>query len=74
MAILKIKKIIEDLENNTNQVLGSVTKNTATATLATSAGKAGTAQYATASLVAYYASSGTGKLSGTSSFYSSGMV
>jgi hypothetical protein len=61
MAILKIKKIIEDLENNTSQVLSSVTKlastasnsgyatsagNTGTSMFATSAGEAGTAQFA----------------------------
>ena len=52
MAILKIKKIIEDLENNTSQVLSSVTKlastasNSGTAAYATSAGRAGTAMYA----------------------------
>jgi len=55
MAILKIKKIIEDLENNTSQVLSSVTKLASTASnsgyassaaYATSAGRAGTAMYA----------------------------
>ena len=53
MSILKIKKLIEDLQNNTSQVLASVTKvaGTAsyagTATKATSAGQAGTAVKAT---------------------------
>ena len=74
MAILKIKRLIEDLENNTTRVLGTVNKvaqtagiaSTATlAVLATSAGKAGTAQFSTAARNAYYASSGTAVLSGT---------
>ena len=50
MAILKIKKIIEDLENNTSQVLSSVTKLVSTASnsgYATSAGRSGTAMFAT---------------------------
>jgi hypothetical protein len=48
MAILKIKRLIEDLENNTTQVLASVTKPASTASyagtsyLATSAANAGT--------------------------------
>ena len=41
MAILKIKKIIEDLENNMSQVLGTVTK------VATTVGYVGTAAFAT---------------------------
>jgi len=43
MAILKIKKLIEDLENNTTLVVGTVTKLTSKAT---SAGYAGTAAVA----------------------------
>lgn len=51
MAILKIKKIIEDLETGSRQVLSAVGKatsagNTGTAYLATSAAKSGTAAYA----------------------------
>lgn len=63
MAILKFKKLIEDLENNTSQVVSSVTKVAATATRATSAGYAGTSR------VAHFSSSGTGALSGTSLLY-----
>jgi len=44
MAILKFKKLIEDLQNNTSQVLPSISK---TVPLATSAGYAGTAYKAT---------------------------
>jgi hypothetical protein len=51
MANLKIKKLIEDLENNTTQVLSTVTKAVAgavsgTAAYATTAGRSGTAQVA----------------------------
>lgn len=67
MAILKIKKIIEDLENNTSQVLSSVTKLVSTASnsgYASSAGNAGTASYSTlAGTAAFATSAGT---SGTS--------
>ena len=63
MAILKFKKLIEDLQNNTSQVLPSISK---TVPLATSAGYAGTAR------VAQYGSSGTGKLAGTHAAYGSG--
>ena len=73
MAILKIKRLIEDLERNQSQVIGTVTKSMAgidsgtaavalvanTATYATSAGYAGTAR------VAHFGSSGTGGLAGT---------
>ena len=71
MAILKIKKLIQDLENNTTQVLANpVAKatsagNTGTssvavlATLATSAGKAGSAAYAGTSRVAFLGTSGS---------------
>ena len=64
MAILRIKKLIEDLENNTSLVLGDLDK---VATIATSAGRAGT------SLVAHYASSGTGALAGTNAIYATGL-
>ena len=75
MAILKFKKLLEDLENNTSQVLSSVTKvvskatsagYTGTAYMATSAGNAGTAR------IAQWGSSGTGKLAGTHGLYQSG--
>jgi hypothetical protein len=78
MAILKFKKLLEDLENNTTTVLGSVTKVTSSATLATSAGYAGTsyltssANYAGTSRVAHYASSGTAAIAGTSVVWSTG--
>ena len=84
MAILKFKKLIEDLENNTTQVLASVTKPASTASYAgtslkaTSAGDSGTAYKATSagnagtSLIAHYGSSGTGKLAGTHALYQSG--
>lgn len=67
MAILKIKRLIEDLENNTTQVISSVTKTVSLATLATSAGRAGTSR------VAHYASSGTAALAGTHAIYSTGL-
>ena len=81
MAILKFKKLIEDLENNTSQVVSSVTK---TSAIATSAGYAGTSSLATlatlatsagqagTSRVAHFASSGTAKLAGTSAVWSTG--
>jgi len=77
MAILRIKKLIEDLENNTTLVLGNVNKVAqtagiaATATLAvfaTSSGNSGTALKATSagqagtSYIALYGSAGTGAL------------
>ena len=77
MAILKIKRLIEDLENNSTLVLGTVNKvaqtagiaSTATlAVLATSASNAGTAlkatsaAYAGTSRIAHYGSAGTGAL------------
>jgi hypothetical protein len=79
MAILKFKKLIEDLENNTTQVLSSVTKPASLATLATSAGQAGTAYKATSagqsgtSRIAHFASSGTAALSGTNAIFSTGL-
>jgi len=82
MAILKIKRLIEDLENNTTQVISSVTKTVSLATLATSAGQAGTsslatkatsAGYAGTARVAHYASSGTAALAGTHAIYSTGL-
>jgi hypothetical protein len=66
MAILKIKRLIEDLENSTTQVLSSsVAKATSagyggTAYLATSAGNAGSSSYASTSAIA-----GTAPYSGT---------
>lgn len=48
MAILKFKKLLEDLENNTSQVIGSVTKTlSGNATYATSSAYSGTAYKAT---------------------------
>jgi hypothetical protein len=53
MAILKFKKLVEDLENNTSQVLSSVSKVATTASyagtgyFATSAGNSGTSYKAT---------------------------
>lgn len=73
MAILRIKKLIEDLENNTSLVLGDLDK------IATTAGNAGTAAKATTagrsgtSLVAHYASSGTGALAGTNAIFATGL-
>jgi len=58
MAILKIKKLIEDLENNTTTVLSSVTKiastaaNAGTSAVATTAVKSGSAAYAGTSMLA----------------------
>jgi len=84
MAILKIKRLIEDLENSTTQVLSSsVAKATSagyggTAYLATSAGQAGTAVKATSAgnagtaRVAHFASSGTANIAGTSVVWSTG--
>lgn len=80
MAILKFKKLIEDLETGSSQVISSVAKtvdkatsagNSGTAYLATSAGQAGTsvkatsAGYAGTARVAHFGSSGTGGLAGT---------
>ena len=79
MAILKFKKLIEDLENNTTQVLSTVTKAGAgaqagtaavatLAVLATSAGQAGTAVKATSAGragTAYYSTTAGGGTGGT---------
>lgn len=77
MAILKIKKLIEDMERNESTVLGTVTKaiagavsgTAAVATLAvkaTSAGNAGTSYRANR---ADFGSSGTAKLAGTGAWW-----
>lgn len=60
MAIVKIKKMIEDLENNTSQVLNSVTK------VATTAGYAGTSYVASYSSYADTANYATTASVGTS--------
>ena len=67
MAILKFKRLIEDLENNTTQVLTSVTFPAATATYAGSAAYAGTAT------VSHFGSSGTAPFYGTSGFAGTGL-
>ena len=72
MAILKIKRLIEDLENNSTLVLSAVAKatssgNAGTALKATSAGNSGTTR------VAHYASSGTAALAGTNAIYATGL-
>jgi hypothetical protein len=87
MAILKIKRLIEDLENDSHQVLANhVAKatsagNTGTASLATlasSASYAGTSMKATSAArtgtayVAHFASSGTANIAGTSEVWSTG--
>jgi hypothetical protein len=64
MALNAFKRLKEDLELNTSQVVGTVAKTVSTATRATSAGYAGTSR------VAHYGSSGTAALAGTSSFWS----
>lgn len=88
MAILKFKKLIEDLQDNTSQVIPAITKLVAkatsagysgtstladTATLATSAGKAGSAAYAGTTRIAHYGSSGTGAIAGTHAIFSTGL-
>jgi predicted sugar kinase len=75
MAILKIKQLMEDLQNDTHVVLPSNVAIADAATLATSAGKAGTAQVAvlatsagksgTAQVAVYATSAGGGAVSGT---------
>jgi hypothetical protein len=80
MAILKVKKMIEDLENGSTQVLSTLTIANVTnvgiaatvvtagvVSLATSAANAGT------SLVAHWASSGTAALAGTSAIFATGL-
>jgi hypothetical protein len=62
MALNAFKRLKEDLELNTSQVVGTIAK---TVSKATSAGYAGTSR------VAQYGSSGTGAIAGTSSFWSS---
>ena len=61
MAIIKVKKLIEDMERNTSLVLGTVNK-----AMAGTAAKATSAAYAGTGRVAHFGSSGTGALSGTS--------
>lgn len=88
MAILKIKKLLEDLELGTTQVLPSVgmtvTKatsagNAGTTYKATSAGNSGSAAFATTSgnagtsRVAHFASSGTAALAGTHAIFATGL-
>lgn len=73
MAILKIKKLIEDIENNTSLVLGTVTKVASTAANAGTAAVATTASYTGTARVAHFMSSGTASLYGTSAFAGTGM-
>jgi hypothetical protein len=74
MAILKIKRLVEDLENNTTQVLTSVgVANSGTAAVATLAVKATSAAQAGTSNVAHYASSGTAALAGTNAIFATGL-
>jgi hypothetical protein len=61
MAILKIKKLIQDLENNTTQVLANPVAK------ATSAGRAGTSAVATTAVAA-----GSAAYAGTSSVAATG--
>ena len=83
MAILKFKKLIEDLETGSQQVVTVIGKATSsgyagTSYMATSAGEAGTSYKATSSgntgtaYVAHRASSGTAKLAGTHADYATG--
>lgn len=83
MAILKFKKLIEDLETGSRQVVTVIGKATSsgyagTSYMATSAGEAGTSYKATSSgntgtaYVAHRASSGTAKLAGTHADYATG--
>ena len=74
MAILKFKKLIADLENNTTTVLSSVTKvastasNAGTAAVATTAANTGTAAKATSAGragTAYYSTTAGGGTGGT---------
>ena len=74
MAILKFKKLIEDLQNNTNQVLASVAMPiSGTAAVATLAVKATSAGNAGTSRVAHFASSGTAALAGTNAIFATGL-
>ena len=52
MAIKAVKKLIEDLENDTSKMVGTVTKLTSQATYATTSAYAGTAAVATTSAYA----------------------
>jgi hypothetical protein len=76
MAILKFKKLLEDLQTGSVQVLpdgvGKATSSGAagTAYKATSAAVAGSAANAGTARVAHFGSSGTAGLSGTSAFWS----
>jgi hypothetical protein len=79
MAILKIKQIVWDLEHNTSQVVGTLTKaNSGTSAVASSAAQAGTALKATSAgyagtsyraTIANYGSSGTAALAGTGAWW-----
>lgn len=73
MAILRIKKLIEDLENNTSTVLASMTKLASTATQAGTSSLAASANQAGTTRVAHYASSGTAALSGTNAIFATGL-
>ncbi len=81
MAILKIKKLIEDIEHNTTLVLSSSVETLVgemSVAYATTAGNAGTAYKATSagnagtSRVAHFGSSGTANIAGTSAVWSTG--
>ena len=75
MAIKQVKRLMEDLQNDTHVVLPGNVALADAATLATSAGKAGTAQVAvlatsagksgTAQVAVYATSAGGGAVSGT---------
>lgn len=66
MAILKIKQLVEDLQNDTHVVLPSNVAIADAATLATSAGNAGTASLATKATSAGYAGTANVAIHGTS--------
>jgi hypothetical protein len=78
MAIVKLKKIMEDLKENTTTAI-DVSTITATWPKATSAGNSGTSYKATSagnagtSRVAHFASSGTGALAGTHAIFATGL-
>jgi hypothetical protein len=69
MAILKIKRLIEDLENNTTQVLANPVAKATSAGYAGTGAKATSAGYAGTARVAHFASSGTAALAGTSGWW-----
>ncbi len=82
MAILKIKRLIEDIEHNSTLVLSSSVETLVgemSVAYATTAGNAGTAHKATSagnagtSRIAHYASSGTGAFAGTHAIYGTGL-